>query len=456
MSNAANPAARRASLSRIVVASMSGTAVEWYDFAIYATAATLVFSKQFFPSTGNPLDGVIEAFVTYAVGFLARPLGGMVFGHYGDKLGRKKLLQFSIILIGVSTFCMGLLPTFHQVGYSAAIILVILRFIQGFAVGGEWGGAVLLISEHSDDKARGFWASFPQAAAPVGNVIASLVLLILSTAMSGAAFLSWGWRLAFFFSALIAFIGWYVRSRVDDAPIYKEAAARAAQRGQLRAPLWEVIRGHRRNLLLSIGVKLVENIWYWIVATFSVTYLAYLGVQTGLILTFLLVAQFVNVFAMLLFGRICDRVGRKPLYFAGIIASGIFAFIMFPLYRTHSIALSLIAICVGLLTWSLMYAPQSALLVEMFPTRLRYSGSSTGYQVTTIIAGSLAPIIATALLSHYKSSLPISIYVAIAALISLVCLLFVKETNGLSLRTVDAGAEAGADDVPAQVTGGGR
>jgi MFS family permease len=438
-------------LRRIVIAAMSGTAVEWYDFAIYGTAATLVFAKQFFPDNGSPLSGVIEAFVTYAVGFAARPVGGIVFGHFGDRYGRKRLLQLSILLIGASTFLMGLLPTYHRVGYLAAIILVLLRFVQGFAVGGEWGGAVLLIAEHSSDDRRAFWASFVQAAAPVGNVIATAVLLILSSTLSSAAFLGWGWRIAFFFSAVIAFIGWYVRSKIEDAEIFKEAAARAARQARTGPPVLEVIRTHPRNLLLAIGIKLVENIWYWIVATFSVTYLNFLHVRTGQILLLLLAAQFLNFFAIVLFGRLSDRVGRKPVYFTGIVASAIFAFVMFPLYRTGSIVLALVGICVGLVTWSVMYAPQSAVLAEMFPTRLRYSGVSIGYQVTSIFAGSLAPIIATALLSHYNASLPISIYVAGAALISFVALLFVKETKGTSLRDVDAaaGEPTGAEVIPA-------
>jgi MFS family permease len=451
-----DPAASRRTLARIVAASMSGTAVEWYDFAIYGTAATLVFGREFFPDTGNPLDGIIAAFVTYAVGFLARPLGGIVFGHYGDKYGRKRLLQLSIVLIGAATFLIGALPTYSQVGFLAPTLLVVLRFVQGFAVGGEWGGAVLLIAEHSRDDRRGFLASFVQAAAPVGNVIAAVVLLILSSTLSSDAFLSWGWRLAFFFSAVIAIVGFYVRSKIEDAQIFKDAAARAAQRKEQRTPLREVLTEHPKQVLLAIGIKLVENIWYWIVATFSVTYLNFLGVKTPNILVLLLAAQFVNVFVMILFGRISDTVGRKPVYFVGIVLSGIFAFAMFPLYDTGNFALALFGICFGLITWSLMYAPQSALLAEMFPTRVRYSGASIGYQVTTIIAGSLAPIIATSLLNSFHSSLPISIYVAIAAVISFVALIFVDETRGLSLQSLDSWevADAGGPEDAARKAGG--
>jgi len=424
-------------LRRIVAASMSGTAIEWYDFAIYSTSVTLVFGALFFPQTGNPLDGILAAFFTYAVGFLARPVGGMVFGHYGDRFGRKALLQVSILLIGGATFLMAFLPTYPQVGYWAPICLALLRFVQGFAVGGEWGGAVLLIAEHARDDQRGFLASFVQAAAPVGNVIASLVLLILSASMPNAAFVSWGWRIAFLASAVIAFVGWYVRTRIEDAPIFKEAAERAEQEKASQPPILEVLKNYPKKIVLAIGTKFVENIWYWIVATFSVTYLNYLGVKASNILILLLAAQFLNIFVMLLVGRIADRVGRRPVVFVGIVVSAIWAFVMFPLYETKSLGLALFGICVGLVTWSIMYAPQSAMFTEMFPTRVRYSGASISYQVSAIFAGSLAPIIGTALLRSTHSSIPISIYVAIAAVISFVSLLFVKETRGISLRELD-------------------
>ncbi|MDI2030559.1 MFS transporter [Saccharopolyspora sp. TS4A08] len=444
--------AEKRKLYRVVAAAMSGTAVEWYDFAVYGTAATLVFSKLFFPGGGDPLSGVIEAFVTYAVGFAARPLGGAVFGHFGDKYGRKRLLQVSLVLIGTSTFLMGLLPTFQQVGYAAPLALVILRFVQGFAVGGEWGGAVLLIAEHSPDNRRGFWTSFVQAAAPVGNVIAALVLWALSSVLDDASFLSWGWRIAFLLSAVIALVGWYVRTRIEDAPIFKEAANRAKTAKPSRPPMLEVIRTQPRNLLIAIGLKLAENIWYWIVAAFSVTYLNYLGIKTGNILLLLLTAQFLACLAIVFFGHLCDRIGRKPVYLFGIVTSAAFSFAIFPLYRSESMVLTLLGICVGLITWSAMYAPQSALMAEMFPTRVRYSGVSIGYQFSSIFAGSLAPIIATALLQTYGASLPISLYVATAALLSLVALFFARESRGNSLR--DAGLndeQSSAEAVPNRI-----
>ncbi|MDO0972419.1 MFS transporter, partial [Staphylococcus haemolyticus] len=223
--NTAGPASKGSGLKKIVAASMVGTVVEWYEFFLYATAATLVFGKYFFPATGNELDGIIQAFLTYAVGFVARPLGGIVFGQIGDKLGRKPTLQLTIVIVGVATFLMGCLPGFAEIGYLAPALLVALRFIQGFALGGEWGGAVLLVAEHSPNKSRAFWSSWPQAAVPVGNLLATLVLFIMSSVLSSEAFLGWGWRVAFWLSAVIVFVGYYIRTHVTEAPIFLEAKA---------------------------------------------------------------------------------------------------------------------------------------------------------------------------------------------------------------------------------------
>lgn len=440
------PKQQRTRLARVVGASMAGTVVEWYEFFLYATAATLVFGQLFFPKTGDPLDGVIAALLTYAVGFVARPLGGLVFGHFGDKYGRKKLLQLSLVLVGVATFAMGLLPGFDQIGYLAPIILVTLRFVQGFAVGGEWGGAVLLIAEHSPDHRRGFYASFPQAAVPVGNLLATGVLLILSTVLSDEAFMSWGWRIAFFLSAVIVFIGWYIRTKVEDADIFKQAMQNADQAKKSSAPLLEVIRKHPRNILVAMGVRVVENIWYYIVVTFSITYLNQLEVPTATILQLLLFAHFANIFVIPFVGHLSDRFGRRPVYLTGVALAGVYAFAMFALYDTRNPWLGFVGIALGLFIWSVMYAPQPALLSEMFPTRMRYSGVSIGYQVTAIFAGSLAPVIATALLRDTGSWLPISIYVAIAAVISFVSALFIRETKGISLHTVDIELDGIAGD----------
>lgn len=429
-------------LKRVVAASMAGTVVEWYEFFLYATAAALVFGQIFFPAGKDPLDGVIAAMLTYVVGFIARPLGGLVFGHYGDKYGRKKLLQFSLIVIGAATFAMGLLPTFDQIGYWAPFMLVVLRFVQGFALGGEWGGAVLLIAEHSPDSRRGFYSSFPQAAVPMGNLLATGVLLLSSNVLSEEAFLSWGWRIGFFLSAVVVVIGWYIRSKVEDADIFKEALRQAEQEKATSAPLLEVIRKYPRNIFIGMGVKLVENVWYWIVVTFSITYLHQLGVATSTILQSLLVAHFLNIFLIPWLGHLTDKLGRRSVFMVGAGLIGILGFILFPVLETKNPWLIVLVLSVGMFTWAVAYAPQAALLVEMFPTRMRYSGVSICYQLTGIFGGSLAPVIATTLLRNTGSWVPISIYIAVAASISLIAALFMRETRGSSLRDLDRELEA--------------
>jgi MFS family permease len=426
------------SLRRVVTASMAGTVVEWYEFFLYASAATLVFGTVFFAQTGSALDGIIAAFLTYAVGFIARPLGGIVFGHFGDKYGRKRLLQFSIILVGVATFLMGCLPTYAQIGLLAPILLVVLRFLQGFAVGGEWGGAVLLVAEHSPAKSRGFWASWPQAAVPVGNLLATLVLFVLSSTLSEEAFLSWGWRVAFWLSAVIVFVGWYIRTKITDAPIFLEMQAERDAAKATSYGVFEVVKRYPRGVITAMGLRVAENILYYVVVTFSIVYLTQV-VQEGTSNTLLMLvgAHVVHFIVIPLWGRLTDRVGRRPVYAFGAVAGATWAFFAFPMMDTGEPVLIWLAIALGLTFHAAMYASQPAIMAEMFPTRMRYSGVSLGYQVTSIFAGSLAPIIATSLLAQYGSSVPVAVYVAIACAITLVAVWAARETRGLDLREVD-------------------
>ena len=448
---------KESSLRRVVTASMAGTVVEWYEFFLYATAATLVFNLIMFPPSDDPYAGIIAAFVTYAVGFVARPLGGIVFGHFGDKYGRKKLLQLAIILVGVATFLMGCLPTFAQVGYWAPALLVLLRFAQGFAVGGEWGGGVLLVAEHSPNKTRGFWASFPQAAVPIGNLVATVVLLILSRTLSQEAFLAWGWRVGFWLSVVIVAIGYYVRTKITDAPIFVEAQKEVEQQNHVRYGVFEVLKRYPRGVLTAMGLRFAENIMYYLVVTFSITYLKIaLEVDTAEILGMLVIAHIVHMIVIPLVGGLADRIGRKPVYTIGVIGAAAWGFIAFPMFNTKDPVIIILAICLGLVIHSFMYAPQPAIMSEMFPTRMRYSGVSLGYQVTSIVAGSLAPIIATALLSAYGSYIPVAVYLAIAAAITLIAVISMRETKGISLHEVDRVdrerliAETGTVKVPAQ------
>ncbi|MFC5790073.1 MFS transporter [Agromyces tardus] len=425
-------------LKRVVTASMAGTVVEWYEFFLYASAATLVFGTAFFPPSDDPYAGIIAAFLTYAVGFIARPLGGIVFGHFGDKYGRKKLLQLSIILIGVATFLIGCLPTYAQVGLLAPALLVILRFLQGFALGGEWGGAVLLVAEHSPSKSRGFWASWPQAAVPVGNLLATLVLFVLSSTLSEAAFLGWGWRVAFWLSAVIVLIGWYIRTKVADAPIFLEMQAEREAAKATSYGVIEVIKRYPRGVITAMGLRVAENILYYVVVTFSIVYLTQV-VKEGTANTLLLLvgAHLVHFLVIPQWGRLSDRIGRRPVYAIGAVLGAAWAFFAFPLMSTGQPVVIWLAISLGLVFHGAMYAGQPAIMAEMFPTRMRYSGVSLGYQVTSIFAGSLAPIIATSLLAQYGSSVPVAIYVAVACAITLVAVWAARETRGLDLREVD-------------------
>ncbi|MGW0245617.1 MFS transporter [Nocardia goodfellowii] len=425
-------------LRRVVAASMAGTVVEWYEFFLYGTAATLVFSKVFFAQGTSELDAILAAFVTYAVGFAARPLGGIVFGHFGDKYGRKKLLQFSLVLVGAATFLMGCLPTFAQIGYWAPALLVALRFIQGFAVGGEWGGAVLLVAEHSPSARRGFWASWPQAGVPVGNLLATLALLTLTSTLSDAAFLSWGWRVAFWLSAVVVLVGYYIRTKVTDAPIFVAAQQEMEQIKATSFSVVEVVKRYPRGVFTAMGLRFGENILYYLVVTFTITYLkVHVGTDTKVILWWLLAAHAVHFFAIPAAGYLSDRFGRRPVYLAGAITGGTWGFFAFPMMDSGHNAVIMSAIIIGLVFHALMYAAQPAIMAEMFPTRMRYSGVSLGYQVTSIVAGSLAPIIAVRLLNTFDSAVPIAWYLAGAAAVTAVAVLFARETKGLDLASVD-------------------
>ena len=428
----------RKGLRRVVAASMAGTVVEWYEFFLYATAATLVFNKIFFPDNGNDLDNIIKAFLTYAVGFIARPIGGIVFGHFGDKYGRKHLLQVAIVLVGATTFLMGCLPTFDAIGYAAPILLIVLRFLQGFAVGGEWGGAVLLVAEHAPNKERGFWASWPQAAVPVGNLLATIVLLVLSSTLSNEAFLAWGWRVGFWLSVVIVIVGYYIRTRVSDAPIFKEAKAELEQNAVAGYGVAEVFKRYPRGVFTAMGLRFGENIMYYMVVTFSITYMAtQLKMDTSTILGLMLVAHVIHAILVPVVGRFTDSRGRRPVYGAGVILMAVWGVVAFPMFNTANDAIILATIVLGLAVHALMYAGQPAIMAEMFPTRMRYSGVSLGYQVTSIVAGSMAPIIATWLLKVYGSWVPVAGYIVFAALVTLLAVFFMRETKGMDLSAID-------------------
>jgi MFS family permease len=437
-----NTSPRPSALRKVVAASMAGTVIEWYEFLLYSAASALVFGKLFFPATENALDGVINALLIYAVGFIARPLGGVVFGYFGDRMGRKKLLQVSLLLVGVSTVAIGCIPSFASIGYLAPVILVLLRFIQGVGVGGEWGGAVLLVGEHSPSNRRAFWTSWVQAGLPLGNFVATLVLTALSFAMPEDAFLSYGWRIAFWLSAVIVIVGYYIRTRVDEAPIFLEARAAADASNEPSPGVFEVIKKYPRQVLIAMGARVAENIMYQMVVTFSITYLAFtIGRTATQILGLMLGAHAIHFVAVPIFGRLTDIYGRKPVFLLGSVLAIGWGFVGFPLLSTGKDLLIFLGITLGLLVHGLMYAPQPAMMAEMFPTRMRYTGVSLGYQVTSIFAGSLAPFISTSLLKSYGSWVPIACYLSIAALVSTVSVAFLTETKGIDLVSLDRDSE---------------
>ena len=426
-------------IKKVVAASMAGTIAEWYEFFIYGVSSTLVFGTLFFPKVDSPLTGIIAAFATYAIGFAARPLGGLIFGHYGDRLGRKKLLQFSLLLVGISTFLMGCIPSFATIGFWAPFTLIVLRFVQGFAVGGEWGGAVLLVSEHSPPEHRGFWASFPQSAACAGNVLASIVLFTLSWLMDKNQFILWGWRIAFWGSAIIIFIGYYIRRSVEDADIFVEAQKELSEQRKNSSSLKEVIVRYPKQLLLGTVVRIGENSVYYIIIVFSITYLTLkVGIDYPSVLFIMFLANIFQFFAMLLGGYISDRIGRKNCILLGYIGLFVWLIFYFPFGLASGNKLVILSfICAGLGVQALCYGPQGALLSEIFPTRMRYSGASFCYQIASIFAGSIAPMIAAILLAKYNATVPITIYLFIVCGISTVALLCLHETRHLKLNTVD-------------------
>jgi metabolite-proton symporter len=424
----------RTPLRRVVMASLIGTTIEWYDFFLYGSAAALVFNRLFFPEF-DPLVGTMLAFATYALGFVARPVGGIVFGHFGDRIGRKRLLMLSLVLMGVATILIGLLPTYAQIGVWAPLALIVLRLIQGFAVGGEWGGAVLMAAEHGDAARRGFWASWPQAGVPAGSLLAAAVLAIMASVQTEADFLQWGWRVPFVLSALLVVVGWYIRNRVSESPMF-ETEVEAAD-APAKVPAMDVLRERPKALVLGAGLRLGENISYYILTVFSLTYLVDVSHESrSVALNALLIGAAVQFFAIPLLALLSDRIGRRPVYALGAFGLAIWGFVLFGLLGSGDNASIILALVVGLVLHGAMYGPQAAFITELFPTRIRYSGVSIAYQLTSIVAGSLAPIIALWLYKQYDSATPVAIYVGVACAVSGISALLARETRGLELAAI--------------------
>ena len=432
---------QRSSLTRVIASSLIGTTIEWYDFFLYGSAAALVFNKLFFPSF-DPLVGTLLAFATYAVGFLARPLGGIVFGHFGDRIGRKRLLMWSLVMMGLATLLIGLLPGYDKIGIWAPIGLIVLRVFQGFAVGGEWGGAVLMAAEHGDDARRGFWSSWPQAGVPLGNLLATGVLFVLAAFQSDAQFEAWGWRIPFLLSAVLVLIGLYVRLAVEESPVFKEAQAHAAKQAATgvkeSVPIVEVFRRYPREVFTAMGARFAENVSYYIFTIVITTYATKrLGLPSSTVLGAVLIGAAVHLITIPIWGALSDRFGRRPLYLFGAAGVGIWAFAFIALVNTRSFPMLVLAVVGGLLFHGAMYGPQAAFLSELFGTKVRYSGVSIGYQLASILAGGLAPLLAVWLYTTFDSGYAVSWYVAASAVVTILAVGTYHETRHRDLAADD-------------------
>lgn len=434
MATPAEDGQARTPLRRVIMASLIGTTIEWYDFFLYNLAAAAVFNRLFFPQY-DPLTGTLLSFGTYALGFFARPVGGIVFGHFGDRIGRKRLLMLSLVLMGSATVLIGLLPTYARIGIWAPVALVALRLVQGFAVGGEWGGAVLMTAEHGDAARRGFWTSWPQAGVPLGSLLANGVLALMAMVQSEADFLAWGWRVPFLLSAILVVVGWYIRNRVAESRLFEAAVAETDELP--RVPAIVAFRERPKAILLGAGLRLGENISYYVLTVFSLTFLVEIATESrALALKALLVGAAVQFIAVPLFASLSDRIGRRPVYAFGAFGLAAWSFVMFGLLGSGDNLQIYVALMVGLVLHGAMYAPQAAFIAELFPTRIRYSGVSIAYQLTSIVAGSLAPIIAVLLYQTYHSALPVAIYVGAACVVSGVSALLARETKGIELAEI--------------------
>ncbi len=424
---ALSPSEHQVQLRRAVIASTIGTSIEWYDFFLYSTVTGLVFAKLFFPHS-DPLTGTLEAFGIYAVGFVARPVGAAIFGHYGDRIGRKSTLIATLLLMGLATFAVALVPTYGTVGIWGAVILTLLRFIQGVGVGGEWGGSVLMSMEWArSNDSRGLIASWPQFGVPCGLFLANLAVLALSQ-MSGEQFLAWGWRVPFFLSIVLVGVGLYIRLGIFETPVF---AKLLAERRVERTPVLEVIKRQPKEIILSAFARMAEQAPFYIFTAFIFSYgTGTLQVSRDFLLTAVLAASVLSFFSIPFFGHLSDRIGRKNMYMIGAAVTGVFGFIYFGLLNTGSATIIFLAIFLSLVPHDMMYGPQAALIAESFTGRLRYSGSSLGYQFASIIAGGPAPLIATWLFGAYGTPYAIAVYILVCAVLSLIATAMMKDYTG--------------------------
>ena len=423
-------------MRRVAMTSLAGTSIEWYDFFLYATAAAVIFPQAFFPQE-DPTTALLMSFSSLAVGFLARPLGGIVFGHFGDRIGRKRTLVVALMMMGVTTTLIGFLPTYASIGIAAPLLLVALRFVQGLAIGGQWGGAMLLVTESAPAERRGWYGAYAQAGAPIGVVLANLAFIGVSTSMSDEAFMEWGWRLPFIASIVLIGISMYIQLKIEDTDAFKSLseAQKAVDKPIAvveRSPVIEAIRKYPKRIILAAGAFLSVQVTFYILIAFVISY----GMQSpslmlskNLMLTAVLIAAAIMVPTQFYFSGLSDRLGRKQVYRWGAILTGLWGFALFPLIDTGDTVLICLAIIMGLVFLGMQYGPQAAYFTELFTTEVRYSGASLGYQIGAIIGGALAPTIAVLLWDSF-GIFYVSVYIAIAAVLTLLSLSQLEETKG--------------------------
>ncbi len=425
MSTTATTMPAQANIRRIVLSSVVGTAIEWYDFFLYATASALIFNQLFFP-TFDPMVGTIAAFGTFAVGYLARPLGAVAFGHLGDRVGRKSALVATLTIMGVCTCIIGLLPGYATIGVWAPALLIALRFCQGLAVGGEWGGAVLIVVESAPGHRRGFFGAFPQIGVPLGLIVSTSVFKLVAS-LPQPQFLSWGWRVPFLLSIVLVAIGLFIRLAVAESPAF---AALRAEDGIAKAPLVELLRDHGRNVLLALGTRFATDITFNVINVFVLAYAVQtLGLDRGMMLNAIIAGSCVALATIPLFGRLSDAVGRRTVFVGGCVFVAAYGFVFFWLLRTQQPWLVILAYVGGAaISQPCVYGVQSTWFAEIFGTRVRYTGASLPYQCAGILTSAPTPLIAAFLYAQYGATLPIAGYIAATAALSLVCALCLPET----------------------------
>ncbi len=427
-------------MRRVAMTSLAGTSIEWYDFFLYGTAAAVIFPKAFFPQDLPTMVLLIISFSTLAVGFLARPLGGIVFGHFGDRIGRKRTLVVALMMMGVATTLIGLLPTYSSIGIAAPLMLVTLRFVQGFAIGGQWGGAMLLVTESAPADQRGWYGAYAQAGAPIGVILANLAFIGVSSSMSDEAFMDWGWRLPFIASIVLIGISMYIQLKIEDTEAFRslsdaQTESDAAPQVVERSPVIMAIRKYPKRIMLAAGAFLSVQVTFYILIAFVIAYgmnSPSIELSRDTMLTAVLIGAAFMVPTQFYFSGLSDRIGRKSVYRWGAILTGAWGFALFPLIDTGSPILICVAITMGLLFLGMQYGPQAAYFTELFSTEVRYSGASLGYQIGAIVGGALAPTIAVLLWNNF-GIFYVSVYILIAALMTLWSLSQLEETKGNSL-----------------------